>query len=240
VGPHGEVAVAWQSTDSGEGPNSILMDVDTDGLGNAASFGADRVVASTNVGGWDYIPAQIDRSIDAEPKLAFDRSGGATNGRLYLVYLDEVIDESNDTDVELKYSDNMGGSWTAAKRVNDDATKNSQFLPMLAVDQTTGNVGVSWLDCRNSPTNTGAELYVAVSFDHGGTFSPNVRISAGTSYQAGADPSLNDLDFGDNGGLAFAGGKLVPVWSDNSNSTGDNPDGTGRTFDVFSDIVLVG
>lgn len=29
-------------------------------------------------------------------------------------------------------------------------------------------------------------------------------------------------------GLAFSAGWLYPVWSDNSNSTGNNPDGTSR------------
>ena len=37
-------------------------------------------------------------------------------------------------------------------RINDDATANSQFLPRIAIDNSTGNLGVSWYDSRNDPS----------------------------------------------------------------------------------------
>jgi hypothetical protein len=39
--------------------------------------------------------------------------------------------------------------------------------------------------------------------------------------------------------LVFTGGKLIPVWSDNSNTTGDNPNGTGRALDIYADVITV-
>ncbi len=237
VGPNGQVAVAWQSGESGQGPNQIMFDVDAGGTG--ARFGKDRTVTTTNVGGWDYIPAQPDRSIDAEVKLAFDNSGSKTTGRLYLTYTNEIGDESNNTDIYVTSSDNFGASWSKQIRVNDDATRSSQFLPTLAVDQTTGAVGLSWLDARNSPQNNTAQLYATVSLDHGLTFAPNVRVSAGTSNQTNANPSTDDLDYGDNGGMAFYGGRMIPVWSDNSNAAGGNPEGPNSKFDVYSAVINV-
>jgi hypothetical protein len=238
VDAKGELAVSWQSTDTGSVvPNKLMINFDSTGTGS--HFSADFLMADTNVGAFDYIAAQPDRSIDAEARIAFDRSGGATNGRLYLVYTNQLIDGTDNTDIYLKYSDNLGSTWSSAVKVNDDTTGNSQFIPAIAVDQTTGNVGISWMDCRNSVTNTGAQLFVTVSLDHGVSVQPNVQVSTGMSYQAGADPNTNDLDFGDSGSLIFNNGKLIPVWSDNSNSTGDNVDGTGTSFDLYTAIILI-
>ena len=72
---------------------------------------------------------QPSRSVDAEADLSWDRSGGAHNGRVYLVYTDETVNENDDTDIRLRYSDNNGATWTPFLRVNDDATIRSQFLP---------------------------------------------------------------------------------------------------------------
>src|SRR5205085_2963518 len=108
-------------------PNFLNLNIDVTGTAN--SFSADRLIANTNVGGFDVIPAQPDRTIDAEPRIAFDRSGGATNGRLYVVYLDQPLDASHNTDVYLKYSDTFGSAWSAPVRVNDDTGANSQFIP---------------------------------------------------------------------------------------------------------------
>jgi hypothetical protein len=44
---------------------------------------------------------------------------------------------------------------------------------------------------------------------------------------------------GDYTGLDFFDGKLYPVWADNSNSTGDNPDGTLSRFDIYTAQVTL-
>src|SRR5262249_47406191 len=143
----------------------------------------------------DYIPAQNGRSVDAELGFAWDRSGGVHNGRLYMLYADEFPDESNDMDIYIRYSDDNGSTWSSRARVNDDATTRSQFLPHLAVDQTTGTVGIVWYDSRNDSgsgvgttnaiANDDAQLWGTITRD-GSTFAPNVQISAGTSNAAAA------------------------------------------------------
>jgi len=237
VNAAGAVAVTWQNPDVGQGPNvKIFFDIDSDGRG-AATFGTDRQVTTTNVGGFDYIPAAPERSIDAEPQLAFDRSGGAHAGRLYLVYTEEFNNESNDTDIMLRYSDDLGQTWSVASFVNDDDTTNSQFIPALSVDPTSGYVGVSWYDARNSAGNNTAELYAAISKDGGLSFLPNVKVSGGVSNQSGATGTYGDVDYGDNAANVFHGGKLIPAWADNSNSTFDNPDGKLSKFDIYVGFV---
>jgi hypothetical protein len=246
VGPSGQVMIVYQQTGTNQGPSQVYMNVDPDGLGGAG-LGGRVTLLTTNVGDFDFIPAQSRRSIDAEVGLAWDRSGGPHNGRVYLLYTDELPDESNNTDVFVKFSDDNGATWSAPVRVNDDATTRSQFLPRIALDQTSGNVAVSWHDCRNDDglhgpgdtngiPNDDAQFWGTVSTDGGASFLPNLQISAGTSNAAAAN---SVIDYGDYTGLAFQGGVFMPAWADNSNSTLDNPSGTLSRFDVYTARVTV-
>ena len=246
IGPKGQVANVCTTTESGQGGGKLNVSVDPDGLG-PAPFGASVFVTDTHVGGFDFIPPQPDRSVDAEPGLAWDRSGSAHRGRLYLVYTLEVKNESDNTDVMLRYSDNQGATWSAPLRVNDDATKNSQFMPKISLDQTTGNLAFVWYDSRkdlglggsgdtDGLPDTDAQFWGAFSVNGGASVTRNFQISAGTSN---SHASGNHIDYGDYTGLSFYGGIAHPGWSDNSNSTGDNPDGTLHQLDVFSAAVPV-
>lgn len=124
VGPECEVFVVYQNPTGGEGPATIYGALDPDGLG-PAGFGTPKVLETTNVGGFDYIPAQSGRSIDAEAGLAGDRTGGAHHGRLYHVYVSEDPPESSDTDIQCRYSDDNRATWSSPLRVNDDTGTNS-------------------------------------------------------------------------------------------------------------------
>src|SRR5947209_13087627 len=119
-GPNGgKVMVTYSSPTSGEGPATIYVNVDADGLG-AGGFGARIAATTTNVGGFDYIPAQSGRSVDAEPGLVWDSTGGPFNNRVYLVYTEETVNENNDTEIYLRTSTNDGTTWTAPERINDE------------------------------------------------------------------------------------------------------------------------
>jgi len=250
IGPTGQVLVTYQRQGSGEGPDSIFVNLDADGLG-AGGFAAQVTATATNVGGFDTITPQPDRTVDAEAGLAYDRSGGARNGRVYLVYTDETPDESNDTDIFVRFSTNNGTTWSAPVQVNDDTTTNSQFLPRISLDQTTGNVGVTWHDARadggTGPAdadgaNNDAQFWGSFSTDGGATFLPNFQISAGTSDEDGAEPPAAccaDIDYGDYTGASFDAGVLHSAWADNSNSTNDNPNGALNRFDVYTARVTL-
>jgi len=244
IGPAGQVMQVCSLTESGQGGGKLFVNVDADGLG-PAGFGDRIFVTATHVGGFDFIPAQPDRSVDAEPGLAWDRTGGAHNGRVYLVYTLEQKNESDNMDIYVRYSDDNGATWSEGKRVNDDATVNSQFLPKIALDQTTGNITVVWYDARNDlgtggPGDTNglpnddAQFWGAFSTDGGASFSPNIQISAGTSN---SHDSGNSIDYGDYTGLSFYGGIAHPAWADNSNSAGTNPDGALHQLDIYTAAV---
>ena len=243
IAPGGQVMQVCTQTESGQGGGHIRVSEDADGLG-PGGFGGTVTVTDTHVGGFDFIPAQPDRSVDAEPGLAWDRSGGPHRGRVYLVYAHEHPNESDDTDIMLSYSDDQGVTWSAPLRVNDDRTVTSQFLPKISLDQTDGHVAIVWYDARNDlglggagdtdgVPNDDAQFWGAFS-DDGTTVSSNLQISAGTSN---SHDSQNSIDYGDYSGLSFFGGVAHPAWSDNSNSTGNNPDGQLHALDIYSASV---
>lgn len=229
VGPNGQVLVVYQNLASGQGPDDIQASLDPDGLG-PLGFQASVIASSTNVGSFDAIPAQPSRSIDAEANLAWDRSGGPHNGRVYLVYTDENVNESNDTNIMVRYSDDNGASWSAPVQANDDATTRSQFLPAIALDQTTGDVGVTWYDARNSATNTTVQIFGAVSTDGGASFTANFQISAGTTD--GTLPATGTFNLGDYDKMDFNNGVLYRGWADNSSSV-------NGTLDIYTAKVTV-
>ena len=246
VGPDGQVMVTYQKAESGQGGTDIFTALDPDGLGSAG-FNKPILVAHSRVGGLDKIPAEPDRTIDAEPNLAWDRSGGAHNGRAYLVWTQESPNGSDNTDTEVQHSDDNGTTWSAAVKVNDDHTVNSQYLPTIALDQTTGNLALSWYDTRNDLGKGGSgdtdgipnddfQIWGTYSRDGGATFAPNFRISTGTSNAIDAN---SFFDVGDFARSAFVSGTFWPVWSDNSNSTGTNPNGTLHQLDLYTAKISI-
>ena len=246
IGPSGQVMQVCSLTESGQGGGKLFVNVDPDGLG-PAGFGTAVFVTDTHVGGFDFIPAQPDRSVDAEPGLAWDRTGGPHNGRVYLVYTLEQPNESNNMDIYVRFSDDNGATWSGPVRVNDDKTKNSQFLPKISLDPTTGNLAVVWYDSRkdlgtggagdtDGVPNDDAQFWGAFSTDGGQTFTTNIQISAGTSN---SHDSGNAIDYGDYTGLSFYKGIAHPAWADNSNSTRNNPDGTLHGLDIYTAAVTM-
>lgn len=248
VGPNGEFVVTWQNPAGGQGPGVALFDRDLNGLVGGLTFGADTTITTTNFGGFDFIPATPNRSAFASPYLAYDVSTGVHRGRLYCAYADEIIDESNNSDILVRFSDDNGTNWSQPVRVNDDAGVNSQFFQDISVDQTTGTVYLSWYDARNDfggggtdtdgRDNTDVQVFMSASIYVGSTltFAPNVLVSRGSSNQA-RDVNDPGNDFGDYAGVSASNNIIYAVWADNSNSTNDNPGGNA-TFEVYTSRVV--
>jgi hypothetical protein len=246
VGPNGQVMLTYQKTLNGKGGTDIYTAVDPDGLG-PAGFKTPVLVAHSHVGGFDPIPAQPDRTIDAEPNLAWDESGGSHNGRVYLVWVTNPPNQKYNTDILLQHSDDNGATWSSPLKLNDDHTANSQYDPAIALDQTTGKLAVSWYDTRwdlgaggsgdtNGIPNDDFQIWATYSTDGGATFAPNFRVSDGTSNATDANTFF---DVGDYTHAAFVDGTFWPAWSDNSNSAGDNPDGTLHQFDLYTAAIPI-
>jgi hypothetical protein len=186
-----------------------------------------------------------------------DEFGQETNNtNIFVTYSD-----NNGQDVLI--DEELVSSWSDPVCVNDDTPDcsvddgtNSQFLPRIAMDQKNGFIAVSWHDARNDNgdteppidpgnrkpgANNDAQLWASESTNGGITFEQNVQVSAGTSDENAAEPYQGecclDLDYGDYTGLAYHAMRFYPAWADNSNSTGDNPDGA-TSFEIYTAKVL--
>jgi hypothetical protein len=193
IGPAGEVYLAWGS------PRGIVFDRSEDG---GASFGRDVSVAA-QPGGWAFdIPGL--RRANGMPVTACDTSASAYRGRVYVVWADQR-NGPTDTDVFAAWSGDRGATWSAPRRVNDDASRRHQFFQWAAVDPATGHLHVAFYDRRDTAGDA-TDVFVARSTDGGATFR-NARVSA-SSFTP--DPSLF---FGDYIGIAARDGRVYPVWT---------------------------
>jgi len=245
ISPNGAVVQVCESPNGGPGPANLLVNTKSDGLG-PNPFAAAVTATATNVGGFYPIPAQSRRTIDSEAGFAYDRNMASPHyGRLYLVYTDAPSAGSSDTGIFVRFSDTDGATWSSPPiKVNDDATTNSKFLPRIASNPLSGNIAVCWHDARNSASNTTMQEFCTIATPTGAspTFMANAQISAGTSDGNGSNPPVSgqaDIQFGDFSGLAYFQGLAHPSWADDSNSTGDNPDGTSR-YDAYTNEVTGG
>lgn len=243
----GSILVTYTTPSGGQGPATDPVYRDPDGIGVGAGFSL-VLTQNTNVGGFDFLPAQDGRSVDSEPQFAVAPPNTPFAGRVYFIYLEEKVAENNDTDVMLRYSDNGGLNWTTPVVVNDDNQSiiRSQMLQQIAVDRTTGAIALSWHDARNDngvlPNGTNAvanddvQFYGAVSLDGGVTFE-NFQITSGWSND---DRAANGIDFGDWTGSDFYNGVFHAIWADNSQGAGGIPNNpTPNSFDLATARVEV-
>ncbi len=196
--------------------------------------------------------------------LAADNTLGSFSphqGRIYAAfvgYYDITVaglqNPTSNTDVFLEYSDDGGRSWTFAGAVNnlssqkdgysesqadpnsiDQVTGRSQYMPEIAVDQSTGTVVLSYRDAGYDASNARVATDVVTSIDGGNTWSPvtyanpqatavdaitgkTVVIGPQTDNQSGGDGQRDGTyGYGNQMGLAINDGQVYVAWAGNFN-----------------------
>jgi hypothetical protein len=136
---------------------------------------------STNVelGGFMAPGALINpQGLTGQVFIAVDRSGTSTNNNVYMLASVQPYGASQGTDVMFAKSTNGGQTFSAPRRINDDATNPNKWhwFGALAVAPN-GRIDVVWLDTRNAANNTDSQLFYSYSADGGESWSPNVAVS---------------------------------------------------------------
>jgi hypothetical protein len=207
VAPNGDLYVAYFFT--GGGGTGIAVVKSTDG---GASFSAPQRIAFfrelTQVTGIYNVRA------NSFPSIAVDK-----NNVVHVVYgAPSNFLGPDRSDVFYLRSTDGGATFSAPRKINDDATATTQLLPTVAAADE-GTIGIKWWDRRNDPVNDSlTDVYMTVSTDGGASFKKNFRL---TDHNWAFGPSEFGSYHGDYDGLAAQGGAFFACWSDERASDPD-------------------
>jgi hypothetical protein len=161
------------------------------------------IVIGKQPGGWDIKIPGHDRC-NGMPVLLVEKLKGQRQGMLFLCWADQR-NGANDTDIWFSRSANFGDNWTSPSRINNDGKGKHQYLPWMAIDQTTGFIYILYYDRRDYEDNQ-TDVYLAYSVDSGNTFT-NVKISESPFI-----PTDTEF-FGDYLNISAHKGVITPIWA---------------------------
>ena len=146
------------------------------------------------------------------------------NGHLYIVYNDKTSG-ADKADVYFRMSTDGGATWSAAVRVNNDATNNDQFIPAIAVTPDGAKLAITFYDRRLDPANALIDRFGVIGAIAGATvtFGNNFRITTQSfPVVIGVDPSVNPVYMGDYDQMAADDNFFYTTWSDNRDNNNAN------------------
>lgn len=225
TGPDGEVYVTWVDMVS----ESLLLRRSADG---GQSFGPERVItARSPIGSSQGCPGRSlkgDIRASRRPAIAVDRSQGPHRGNVYVAFASDPDGLGPDVaDIFLTRSIDGGSTWSVPARVNDDASKNDQWAPFVAVAPD-GTVGLTWYDRRLDDGNLLIDLFLAISRDGGASVEPNIRVTDSSFPVPPLKPNFDPL-----GSVCYMGSynfmvaredAFYLVWTDNRMLSSGIPD----------------
>ena len=214
----------------------------------------DGVYGTADSGSGNVISSVQATAVLPEPVIASDNTLGSFSahaGRLYVAFTGMFSNsEANNTDIFFSYSDDGGKTWSVLTMVNDDNSSidgfsastpgeglgRTQYSPQVAVDQSTGDVVVSFLDARYDPVNSRVVTSIAASNDGGATFTTNVyanptqtatdaitgntvNIAPTPDNESSANPNQTAVGYGFRQALAVINGQIIAFWASNQNTS---------------------
>jgi hypothetical protein len=207
--PNGQILVS-KSTDHGATWSATPTTI------SATTTGFGSIVPNHSTECTQGCPARV---VNPSPQIAIDRSGGARSGTIYVVYSDgadpqmgaSTVPSTHRMHVFLQESKDGGATWSG--RLNLDADNpNDAWQPSVAVDQSNGNVVVSWYGRRDDGNNVLYLPYFTESTaDNGGAAA---FVSAVPVADVPSDPRIDCGGSGDYLQLAAAAGTAHVVWTD--------------------------
>ena len=156
---------------------------------------------------WQHMPAEIAESC---PNVRIPRVTALT--------VDpsdhRVVWAGLEVDGVLRSTDG-GDSWQRPIKVHDSARRNDQFNPHLAVDRTTGRIGLAYYDTTADPRRRGTDLWFQSTTDGGARWSAPRRVTtARTDLTQPAEGGASYLQYGFTIGLSAAEGQFLAAWTD--------------------------
>ncbi|MCX7929962.1 MAG: T9SS type A sorting domain-containing protein [Chlorobi bacterium] len=231
TGPNGEVYVVWNSGTQ----RGIGFARSTDG---GRTWSAPRLIHTYQwLGETKFTGTQYNHTlkggtrVETYPSLVVDTvSSSPRRGWLYLTWAADRV-----PNVYFSRSTDGGQTWSPPRILHSDTT-GDQFWQWIALDGTSGDLAVMWLDSRDDLDNRYSRVYVAYSSDGGETWWE--RPVSDTSFDIRRNPfsggGLSGVFAGDYNGCAFWNGIIHPSSVDMRNATTNVFDS-----DVYSARIVV-
>ncbi len=238
----GRLYAVYQKPLSEPESNEIRLNYSADG-GVTWEEETDQLVGTTlvNNGEWrtdGFLPSP--HGIHPVPSVAVANAGEFA-GRVFVSYASVAEGHSRpDSDITVAWCDDPTGGdpvWESAvvHSTSGSSAGKSQFFSWVSTDPMTGVPFVSWLDCRNDSQNKKVQRFATASTDGGESWLAEIPIADEQSDQSSGAWGFSYGDYIANGA---AGGMAFDAWPDNSNSTGDNINGTSA-LDLYTDRTLL-
>jgi hypothetical protein len=220
----GDVFAFWPS----EGTRELYVSKSTDG---GSSWGTPVEIADTNGAFLIHPPAQSSRGALLYITGAAYRT--ATEDRVYACWADlaggsgcnQQSDEpGSDVNSACKLrvffalSTDGGATWDTPVKINDQASKNDQFFPRLALDETSGEMMIVYYDTVDDPGRLKTDVWMQSSTDGGATWSTATKITTQQTDEATANND-NGNQYGDYIGLTGYAGQYFACWTDRRDGT---------------------
>jgi hypothetical protein len=219
----GDVFAFWPATGNGR----IVVAKSTNG---GASF--TRTVVATTFDTYDIgIPAMASRRA-----LIYVAGGAYRNGttnNVYASWTDQRgvtgcnapanepgtnVSSACQSRIWFARSTDGGATWSAPVKLNDAASPlHDQFNQWLAVDETSGKVGVMYYDTIGDSGRKKTDVWYQSSSDGGATWSAPLKVTTAETDEtvAGAD---SGNQYGDYNGMSGYLTKFFPSWTDRRNN----------------------
>lgn len=214
TGPNGEVYAVWSiynSWPSDEGALGFAKSLD----GGATWTPATRILQ--NIRGIRTTQTKKNHRVNSFPSMAVDISNGPDRGTIYIVWANigtPGINQNESIDVYLIKSTDIGATWSAPARVNQNpyGEGKEHYFPWLTCDPENGILSAVFYGDRNV-SQTQVEVFCANSFDGGETWE-DFKVSD-VAFTPAPIPGLAGGYMGDYLGISARGGMVYPVWTDN-------------------------
>ncbi len=214
TGPLGEVYAVWAIYDSWPSDEKAL------GFARSSDGGhtwrpSKRII--NNINGIRTRGVNKLMRVNSFPSMAVDLSNGPDRGSIYVVWTNNGepgINHGADVDIFLMKSKDLGETWSAPLKINQDAPNRGKehYFPWITCDPDNGNLAVVFYDDRNVPDDM-CETWVAVS-KNGGLTWQDFRVSD-VAFTPLPLTGLSDNYFGDYLGITSKAGMVYPCWTDN-------------------------
>ena len=219
----GDIFVFWPDAD---GSGNIVVVKSTDG---GANFTAPLIIANT-FATTRRLALPGDNNRRARVYISAGAYRTAAKDLVYAVWTDLTgvagcnsgagpgasVASTCKTRIWFSRSTDGGANWSAPVMINNQASLNDQFHSKLCVDESNGNILVTYRDTVNDAGRLQPDVWMQSSVDDGQTWSAAVQVSSAASNET--DGAADSNQYGDYDGLTGFYGRFFPSWTDRRNT----------------------